>query len=211
MSWRVFYHTDPATCLRVFTRIWVTTWKAVAPVAAPLTCAKLGILALPLLVAPAPAVVPPGGGGFGGTRGASYVPATGLAGRSGGAAGLGAAGLGGAGLGGAGLGGPGPPAGSSGSASVSGAADRPPSAAAASAPFAAMPAVPAAPYFPEMGWGPALPLPGPIPDVTIGPPLEVPGESAGPPASVPEPSSFAVLAIGVAAAALWRSGVAKAG
>ena len=183
MAWRIFYHTDPVTCLRVFTRVWVTIWKAAAP-SLPLACTRAGILALPLLVAPAPAMVPPAplaaahpvaGASYGG----AFAPAGGTAafGGSGSAAGT-----------------PGPLGDAPGGAF----ADRGLAAPLVGSAFAGSPV--------GLGTGPgawlASPLPGPFPDV---PTFASPSPSSAQPTSVPEPSSFALLAAMAAAAALFRS------
>lgn len=54
--WRTFYHTDLVTCQRVFTRVWVTTWKFIAPAAIAVACGK-DAATLPAAPFPPPAVV----------------------------------------------------------------------------------------------------------------------------------------------------------
>lgn len=56
--WRTFWHTDPVTCLRVFTRAWVAVWRALPASPSLSACGKMAALGLPLLASgatPAPA------------------------------------------------------------------------------------------------------------------------------------------------------------
>lgn len=57
--WRTFYHTDPTTCLRIFTKYWVTIWKPVIATAIPAACIGTGLLMFPpVAVLPIPPIPP---------------------------------------------------------------------------------------------------------------------------------------------------------